>query len=187
MGKCFEHLCLFHEALRTSTSPHNFLLGHIVMFGAQHTVIAVTGLWGPTEQAHCASGVWKPNELATSMQQRRHACAGRIAGCAAVACSLGMDGGPRLHWAVDSLARAYSMRGFLAYTITGRRLLPIAASTRSAYRLEESSCSACCSEVSVNLAPLNMRATSCLRSVSSNCRMEVCVRPERSFFSIKKC
>jgi hypothetical protein len=55
------------------------------------------------------------------------------------------------------------------------------------YRLLSSRCAACFRLVSVNLAPLNMRAISCVRSESSMRRTSVCVRPRFSVFSIRKC
>ena len=45
-------------------------------------------------------------------------------------------------------------------------------------------CSACLREVSVSLAPLNMRATSSVRSSPATSRMLVRVRPPDSFFSM---
>ena len=45
-------------------------------------------------------------------------------------------------------------------------------------------CSACFREVSVNFAPLNIRATSSVRSSPLTPRMLVRVRPAESFFSI---
>jgi hypothetical protein len=45
-------------------------------------------------------------------------------------------------------------------------------------------CSACLREVSVSLAPLNMRATSSVRSSPDTARILVRVRPPDSFFSI---
>ena len=45
-------------------------------------------------------------------------------------------------------------------------------------------CSACLREVSVSLAPLNMRATSSVRSSPTTARMLVRVRPPHAFFSM---
>jgi hypothetical protein len=55
------------------------------------------------------------------------------------------------------------------------------------YRLLPSKCSACFRLVSVSVAPLNIRAISCVRSVSSIRRTSVWVLPFFSVFSIRKC
>jgi hypothetical protein len=55
------------------------------------------------------------------------------------------------------------------------------------YRLLSSRCAACFRLVSVNLAPLSIRAISWVRSESSIRRTSVCVRPRFSVFSIRKC
>jgi hypothetical protein len=52
------------------------------------------------------------------------------------------------------------------------------------YELDLSICSACLREVSVSLAPLNMRATSSVRSSPVMRRTVVRVRPAEAFFSI---
>jgi hypothetical protein len=55
------------------------------------------------------------------------------------------------------------------------------------YLLVSSRCAACFRLVSVSLAPLSMRAISCVRSESSMRRTSVWVRPRFSVFSIRKC
>jgi hypothetical protein len=53
------------------------------------------------------------------------------------------------------------------------------------YPFAFNNCSACCLDVSVNLAPLSIRATSSVRSSGLNARTSVRVRPAASRFSIK--